>query len=70
MIWRRQLFFYSEVVGLANYFKAESSIAFAAGATKFDIYLSKEEVSVYHFAFDIPKKTCFEAYAWMERKTV
>jgi hypothetical protein len=31
--------------------------------------LSKEEVSVYHFAFDIPKNTLFEAYAWMERKT-
>jgi hypothetical protein len=37
-----------------NYF-AESSIAFAAGATKLIFRRSKEEVSVY-FAFDIPKK--------------
>jgi hypothetical protein len=33
------------------------------------IFRSKEEVPVYHFAFDIPKNTLFEAYAWMERKT-
>jgi catechol 2,3-dioxygenase-like lactoylglutathione lyase family enzyme len=61
--------FYSEVIGLPIISQAESSIAFAAGATTLIFRRSKEEAPVYHFAFDIPKNTLFEAYAWMERKT-
>jgi catechol-2,3-dioxygenase len=69
MIWRRQLFFYSEVVGLPIISKPNPVLHLLLVQQNSIFRLSKEEVSVYHFAFDIPKKRCLKPMlGWKERR--
>ncbi|TRX00990.1 VOC family protein [Flavobacterium gawalongense] len=61
--------FYNNVIGLKTISKNNSSISFAAGATKLTFRSSENLMPVYHFAFDIPNNKLQEAFAWIEKKT-
>lgn len=61
--------FYKDVIGLKTISKNNSSISFAAGATKLTFRSSENLKPVYHFAFDIPNNKLLEAFAWIEKKT-
>lgn len=61
--------FYNDVIGLETISKNNSSISFAAGATKLTFRSSENLKPVYHFAFDVPNNKLLEAFTWIEKKT-
>lgn len=61
--------FYNNSIGLKTISKNNSSISFAAGATKLTFRASRNLNPVYHFAFDIPNNKLTEAFNRIEQET-
>jgi catechol-2,3-dioxygenase len=56
MISRERIVFYTKILGLQVILKNDLSVSFWY---KIDVPIFKKQKPVYHFAFDIPKKSTF-----------